>query len=197
LNKLLILDNYDSFTYNLVQIVEQHGKWAFDVVKNDEIGLIDVKQYQKILLSPGPGLPSDAGIMMSLIRQYASTKSIFGVCLGLQAIAEVFGGKLYNFEKPVHGEARKTTIINADPIFKNLPNTISVGLYHSWAVSKLNFPEDLQITALSEKKIIMALQHRSYDIHGVQFHPESIITTYGRYIIGNWLDKSLYQANNH
>ena len=191
MNKLLILDNHDSFTYNLVQLVEQHGEWDYDVVKNNEIALKEVNQYQKILLSPGPGLPSDAGIMMALIREYASTKSIFGVCLGLQAIAEVFGGRLYNFKKPVHGEARSVKIIAADPVFKDLPNTISVGLYHSWAVEKSDFPEDLQITALSEKGVIMALQHRRYDIHGVQFHPESIITAYGRHIIENWLDKNI------
>ena len=191
MNKLLILDNHDSFTYNLVQLVEQHGEWDYDVVKNNEIVLKDVNQYQKILLSPGPGLPAEAGIMMALIKEYAPIKSIFGVCLGLQAMAEVFGGRLYNFEQPVHGEARKAKIIAADPIFKNLPNTISVGLYHSWAVEKSNFPKDLQITALSEKGLIMALQHRTYDIHGVQFHPESIITAYGRNIIENWLDKAL------
>ena len=191
MNKLLILDNHDSFTYNLVQLVEQHGGWDFDVLKNNEIGLCDVSRYQKILLSPGPGLPAEAGIMKALIKEYASTKSIFGVCLGLQAIVEVFGGRLYNFEKPVHGEARKAKIIAADPIFKNLPNTISVGLYHSWAVEKSNFPEDLQITALSEKGVIMAVQHRAYDIHGVQFHPESIITAYGQNIIENWLDKAV------
>ena len=191
MNKLLILDNHDSFTYNLVQIVEQHGKWDYDVVKNNEICLKDVNQYQKILLSPGAGLPADAGIMMAIIREYALTKSIFGVCLGLQAVAEVFGGSLYNFEKPVHGEARKIKIIANDPIFKNLPNTISVGLYHSWAVAESSFPKELQITALSETGVIMALRHRNYDIHGVQFHPESIITAYGQNIIENWLDKAV------
>ena len=188
MNKLLILDNHDSFTYNLVQLVEQHGKWDFDVVKNNDIRLETVKQYQKILLSPGPGLPSEAGSMMQILEKYAASKSIFGVCLGLQAIAEAFGGRLFNFEIPVHGEARKVKIIAADPIFKNLPDTITVGLYHSWAIQKTTFPDDLQITALSEKGVIMAFQHRTYDLHGVQFHPESIITPYGKDIIWNWLD---------
>jgi len=189
LNQLLILDNHDSFTYNLVQLIEQHGKWDFDVIKNNEISIEAVKQYQKILLSPGPGLPREAGIMMNLIKEYAASKSILGVCLGHQAIAEAFGGRLFNFNKPVHGEARKIKILAADPIFANLPNTFSLGLYHSWAVQKTNFPKELQITAVSEGGVIMALQHRTYDVHGVQFHPESIITDYGKEIIWNWLNR--------
>ena len=188
MSKLLILDNYDSFTYNLVQLVEQQGGLDFDVVKNDEIDLEGINKYQKILLSPGPGLPKDAGIMPQLITTFAAKKSILGICLGHHAIAEAFGGSLYNFAQPVHGLQRKVSILENDILFKNLPNTIEVGLYHSWAVQKENFPKDLIITALSEKGVIMALQHKSFDVRGVQFHPESIMTAYGREIIWNWLD---------
>ncbi len=189
MDRLLILDNYDSFTYNLVQLVEQHGGWAFDVIKNNEISLESVNKYQKILLSPGPGLPSDAGLMDQIIHSYASEKSILGICLGHHAIAEVFGGSLYNFSQPVHGIQRKMTIINDDILFKNLPNHIEVGLYHSWAVQKENLPKELLITALSEKGVIMALRHHTYDVRSVQFHPESIMTSYGREMIWNWLGK--------
>lgn len=191
MGKLLIIDNYDSFTYNLVQLVEQHGGWDFKVIKNDEVEIEDIQNYQKILLSPGPGLPSDAGIMPQIISVYASSKSILGVCLGHHAIAEAFGGSLYNFAQPVHGLQRKVSILENDILFKNLPNTIEVGLYHSWAVQKESFPKDLIITAMSEKGVIMALQHRSFDVRGVQFHPESIMTAYGREIIWNWLSSSL------
>jgi len=189
LGKLLILDNYDSFTYNLVQLVEQQGQWNFDVIKNDKISLEEVNTYEKILLSPGPGLPSEAGIMPQVLSVYASTKSILGVCLGHHAIAEAFGGNLYNFSQPVHGIQRKTTILEDDILFKNLPQTFEVGLYHSWAVNKENFPKDLLITALSEKGVIMALKHKTYDVRGVQFHPESIMTAYGREMVWNWLNK--------
>lgn len=188
MGKLLILDNYDSFTYNLVQLVEQHGGWDFKVIKNDEIKIEEVEDYQKILLSPGPGLPSDAGIMPQILAAYAATKSILGVCLGHHAIAEAFGGSLYNFSQPVHGLQRKVSILEDDILFKNLPNSIEVGLYHSWAVQKENFPQELLITALSEKGVIMALQHKSFDVRGVQFHPESIMTAYGKEMIWNWLD---------
>ena len=189
MGKLLILDNYDSFTYNLVQLVEQQGQWNFDVIKNDKISLEEVNTYEKILLSPGPGLPSKAGLMPQILTAYASSKSILGVCLGHHAIAEAFGGNLYNFSQPVHGIQRKTTVLEDDILFKNLPQTIEVGLYHSWAVDKENFPKDLLITALSEKGVIMALKHKTYDVRGVQFHPESIMTAYGREMVWNWLNK--------
>jgi len=189
LGKLLILDNYDSFTYNLVQLVEQQGQWDFDIIKNDKISLAEVNTYEKILLSPGPGLPSKAGLMPQILTAYASSKSILGVCLGHHAIAEAFGGNLYNFSQPVHGIQRKTTVLEDDILFKNLPQTIEVGLYHSWAVDKENFPKDLLITALSEKGVIMALKHKTYDVRGVQFHPESIMTAYGREMVWNWLNK--------
>lgn len=189
MKKLLILDNYDSYTYNLVQLVEQHGGWAFEVKKNNEISLGQVNDYDKILLSPGPGLPSEAGIMPALIKEYARTKSILGVCLGHHAIAEAFGGSLYNFSQPVHGIQRKVELLAEDSIFRNIPQPFEVGLYHSWAVKKEGFPKELEMTAMSEKGVLMALRHPIYDIKGVQFHPESIMTPYGKQMIWNWLNE--------
>ncbi len=187
MGKLLVLDNYDSFTYNLVQLVEQHGGWDFDVIKNDEISLEAVSNYQKILLSPGPGLPSDAGIMPQIISSYASEKPILGICLGHHAIAQAYGASLYNFSQPVHGIQRKVTFLEEDVLFRKLPNNIEVGLYHSWAVQKEGFPKELVITAISDKGVIMALRHHIYDVRSVQFHPESMMTAYGREMIWNWL----------
>lgn len=187
--KLLILDNYDSYTYNLVQLIEQHGGWAFEVMKNDEIGVEEVDAYQKILLSPGPGLPSEAGIMPLVIQKYAATKSILGVCLGHHAIAEAFGGVLYNFSQPVHGIQRKVELLMEDSMFRDIPPTFEVGLYHSWAVKQEPFPEDLEMIAMSEKGVIMALRHKLYDLKGVQFHPESMMTPFGKQMIWNWLDE--------
>jgi anthranilate synthase component 2 len=188
MKKLLILDNYDSFTYNLVQLVEQHGGWDFHIQKNDGISLDAIEDYDKILLSPGPGLPSDAGIMPKLIEKYVSSKSILGICLGHHAIAEAFGGSLYQFLQPVHGVQRKTSILYDDIIFKNIPRTIEVGLYHSWAVQRESLPKELLITAISEKGVIMAMRHKKYDVSSLQFHPESIMTAYGRQMIWNWLE---------
>lgn len=188
MNKLLILDNYDSFTYNLVQLVDQDGRWDFDVRKNDQIGLEEIEKYEKIILSPGPGLPSEAGIMPELIKHYASQKSILGVCLGHHAIAEAFGGKLYNFNQPVHGIQRKVTLVQQESLFEGISEPFVVGLYHSWAVQQENFPKDMIITAMSEKGVIMALRHRVYDVKGVQFHPESIMTPDGKRMIENWLN---------
>jgi len=185
--KLLILDNYDSFTFNLVQLVEQHGGWSFDVRKNDEIGLEEVDQYDKILLSPGPGLPSEAGIMLALIEQYKQHKSILGVCLGHHAIAEAFGGSLYNFDQPVHGIQRRIDFLKEDDLFAGIEQNTQVGLYHSWAVNLDNFPKDLEQLAISKNGVLMALRHKQYDVKGVQFHPESIMTLEGRRIIWNWL----------
>lgn len=189
MKKLLILDNYDSYTYNLVQLVEQHGGWTFDVKKNDEINLEQVSDYAKILLSPGPGLPSEAGIMPALIERYAKTKSILGVCLGHHAIAEAFGASLYNFSQPVHGIQRKVALQSEETIFDGISQPFEVGLYHSWAVKQESFPHELEITAMSEKGVIMALRHRIYDLKGVQFHPESIMTPYGKQMIWNWLNQ--------
>lgn len=189
MKKLLILDNYDSYTYNLVQLVEQHGGWVFEVKKNDEIILSKVSDFDKILLSPGPGIPSQAGIMMDLIKEYASSKSILGICLGHHAIAEVFGGTLYNFSQPVHGIQRKVNLLREDSIFANIPQPFDVGLYHSWAVRQENFPETLEMIALSEKDVLMGLRHREYKVKGLQFHPESIMTPYGKKMIWNWLNE--------
>ena len=187
--KILVLDNYDSFTYNLVQMVEQIvGKEFVYVFKNDEISLEEVEKYDKIILSPGPGVPSEAGILLDAIKEFAPKKPILGVCLGLQAIAEAFGGKLINLNNVYHGVGISTAIIEDNAkIFNGLPSEIITGRYHSWAVDSHDFPEELQITAVDEQGIIMALQHRKYDVHAVQFHPESVLTPCGAKIFGNFL----------
>lgn len=185
--KILILDNYDSFTYNLVHIVEKITNQNVDVVRNDQISLADVEQYDKILLSPGPGIPSEAGILLDVIRTYASHKSIMGVCLGVQAIGEVFGATLLNLSDVYHGVATAINIIEPDILFDNCPNSFQAGRYHSWVVDTNSFPDDLQITATDHNGQIMALRHKTYDVRGVQFHPESILTEHGEQIIANWL----------
>ncbi len=185
--KILILDNYDSFTYNLVHIVEKITNQNIDVVRNDQISLADVEQYDKILLSPGPGIPSEAGILLDVIRTYASHKSIMGVCLGVQAIGEVFGATLLNLSDVYHGVATAINIIEPDILFDNCPNSFQAGRYHSWVVDTNSFPDDLQITATDHNGQIMALRHKTYDVRGVQFHPESILTEHGEQIIANWL----------
>ena len=187
--KILVLDNYDSFTYNLVQMVEQIvGKEFVYVFKNDEISLEEVEKYDKIILSPGPGVPNEAGILLDVIREFAPKKPILGVCLGLQAIAEAFGGKLINLNNVYHGVGISTAIIEDNvKIFSGLSSEIITGRYHSWAVDSHDFPEELQITAVDEQGIIMALQHRKYDVHAVQFHPESVLTPYGKNILENFL----------
>ncbi|MBN2237000.1 MAG: aminodeoxychorismate/anthranilate synthase component II [Bacteroidales bacterium] len=188
--KVLLLDNYDSFTYNLKQLIDQFGGIDLDVIKNDQLTIEQAKKYDKIMLSPGPGLPRDAGIMPQLIKHYAATKPILGVCLGHHAIAEAFGGKLYNFEQPVHGISRQTTVLKNDLLFKNIPLNFSVGLYHSWAVSEANFPSELEIISRSEMGVIMAIRHVEYNVKGLQFHPESIMTPNGKTMIWNWLAES-------
>ena len=187
--KILVLDNYDSFTYNLVQMVEQIvGKEFVYVFKNDEISLEEVEKYDKIILSPGPGVPSEAGILLDVIKEFAPKKPILGVCLGLQAIAEALGGKLINLNNVYHGVGISTVIIEDNAkIFSGLPSEIITGRYHSWAVDSNGFPEELQITAVDEQGIIMALQHRKYDVHAVQFHLESVLTPCGEKILGNFL----------
>lgn len=186
--KILVFDNYDSFTYNLVQMIERITDQKVDVYRNDEISLEEIEKYDKIILSPGPGIPEEAGIVLDLIKKYAPTKSILGVCLGQQAIAEAFGGNLINLSEIYHGVATssKTTRENVK-LFRNLPEEIEVGRYHSWAVNNENFPEELEITAVDNDGMIMALQHKTYDVHGVQFHPESILTPEGEMIIRNFL----------
>lgn len=194
---ILVFDNYDSFTYNLVHLVEKiiHGKVT--VCRNDQIQLEEVKAYDKIILSPGPGIPSEAGLLLSLITAYAAEKSILGVCLGHQAIGEAFGGKLVNLSTVYHGVATpiqlEATSLKyqafGNNIFKGLPDEIIVGRYHSWVISDEAFPEELEITARDRNNYIMALQHKTYDIQGVQFHPESVLTPEGEKIIRNWLSK--------
>ncbi len=186
--KILVFDNYDSFTYNLVQMIERITDQKVDVYRNDEISLEEIAKYDKIILSPGPGIPEEAGILLELIKKYAPTKSILGVCLGQQAIAEAFGGNLINLSEIFHGVATSSKTIKKDSkLFQNLPEEIEVGRYHSWAVNSENFPEELEITATDNDGMIMALQHKTYDVHGVQFHPESILTPEGEVIIRNFL----------
>ncbi len=188
--KVLVFDNYDSFTYNLVQIIERILNSKVDVVRNDEISLAEIGKYDKIILSPGPGIPEEAGILLDLIKEYASTKSILGVCLGQQAIAEAFGGSLINLTEIFHGVATSADLVKNDTkLFKNLSSGLEVGRYHSWAVNPENFPDELEITAIDKDGMIMALQHKNYDVHGVQFHPESILTPDGETIIRNFLNQ--------
>ncbi|OWK97514.1 glutamine amidotransferase [Kaistella haifensis DSM 19056] len=185
--KILVLDNYDSFTYNLVQMIEQIVNEKIDVFRNDKISLEEVEKYDKIILSPGPGIPEEAGILLELIKKYAPTKSIFGVCLGQQAIAEAFGGTLINLSEIYHGVATESTQINEHKLFKNLPETLEVGRYHSWAVNPENFPDELEITSVDKNGMIMSLKHKNYDVHAVQYHPESILTPKGKQILENFL----------
>ena len=186
--KILVFDNYDSFTYNLVQIIEQIVNEKVDVFRNDQIPLQDIEKYDKIILSPGPGIPEEAGILLELIKKYAPTKSIFGVCLGQQAIAEAFGGSLINLSEIYHGVATESIQINAHQIFNSLPETLEVGRYHSWAVNPDDFPVELEITSVDKNGMIMSLKHKSYDVHAVQYHPESILTPDGKKILENFLN---------
>ncbi len=185
--KILVLDNYDSFTYNLVQMIEQIVNDKIDVFRNDKISLEEIEKYDKIILSPGPGIPEEAGILVSLIKKYAPAKSIFGVCLGQQAIAEAFGGTLINLSEIYHGVATESKQISEHKIFKDLPGTLEVGRYHSWAVNPENFPDELEITSVDKNGMIMSLKHKNYDVHAVQYHPESILTPKGKQILENFL----------
>jgi anthranilate synthase component 2 len=212
--RILVFDNYDSFTYNLVHLVERILHQKVDVYRNDQIPLEKVKEYDKIILSPGPGIPEEAGLLLPIIKEYASTKSILGVCLGHQAIGEAFGGKLVNLSEVYHGVATPVRIVSRQSavssrqsavgsrqsavgpnaslithysLFKDLPEEFDAGRYHSWIVSDENFPKELEVTARDENNFIMALQHRTYDVQGVQFHPESVLTPRGEDILKNWL----------
>lgn len=192
MNKILIIDNYDSFTYNLLHAVKSLGCNEVDVVRNDKVELSSVAKYDKIILSPGPGIPEEAGLLLPVIEQYAETKSILGVCLGHQAIGVVFGAALENIPFVFHGVQTKVKITGSDYLFTGLPEEFLVGRYHSWIVSGKDFPSDLEITALDEAGSIMAMKHKRYDLHGVQFHPESILTPEGIRIMGNFLE---YERN--
>jgi anthranilate synthase component 2 len=186
--RILVFDNYDSFTYNLVHLVEKILHQKVEVFRNDQIPLEDVKGYDKIILSPGPGIPSEAGLLLPLIREYAPTKSILGVCLGHQAIGEAFGATLVNLTQVYHGVATPVRITDAKAdLFRGLPATLEVGRYHSWVIGDEGFPGELEVTARDEKDMIMALQHKRYDVRGVQFHPESVLTPLGENILKNWL----------
>ena len=190
--KILVFDNYDSFTYNLVHLVEKIIHEKVDVYRNDQIALENVAIYDKIILSPGPGIPVEAGLLLDLIKTYAASKSILGVCLGHQAIAEAFDGQLINLETVFHGVATKIKINNRQPatgknLFDELPAEIEVGRYHSWIVSDEHFPAALEVTARDDNGFIMALQHKIFDVKGVQFHPESVLTPDGEKIMRNWL----------
>lgn len=184
--KIAIIDNYDSFTYNLSHLVKELGA-EVTVMRNDQFAMNDLQAYDKIILSPGPGIPAEAGLLLDVIRTYAGKKPMLGVCLGHQAIGEVFGAELTNLSEVYHGVQTEGTQLGNDPIFATLPTRIAMGRYHSWVVSREQFPQCLEITALSDDGMIMALRHKQYNIHGIQFHPESVLTPQGRTIINNWL----------
>lgn len=184
--KIVIIDNYDSFTYNLSHLLKELGA-EVEVVRNDKFELDDLEQYDKIVLSPGPGIPSEAGLLLDVIRTYAGRKPILGVCLGHQAIGEVFGASLENLKEVYHGVQTEGTQLGNDYIFDGLPERVMMGRYHSWVVAKDSVPESLEVTAMSDDGEIMAMRHRQYDIHGIQFHPESVLTLEGKTIVGNFL----------
>lgn len=193
--KTILIDNYDSFTYNLAHLVKELGA-DVDVLRNDKFRLEELEMYDKIILSPGPGIPEEAGLLTDVIRTYAGRKPMLGVCLGEQAIGEAFGGKLTNLKEVFHGvqteillneKCSGSIVLERDYIFEGLPDRIPVGRYHSWVVDTERFPETLAVTATSPEGHIMALKHREYDIHGIQFHPESVLTPDGKTIVKNWL----------
>lgn len=187
--KIVVLDNYDSFTYNLVHLIEKITGNTPAVYRNDEIAIEALDNFDAIVLSPGPGLPNEAGILKEAIKCYAKTKPIFGVCLGLQAITEVFGGKLENLDTVYHGVATTMTVLkNNAVIYKNMPKTFEAARYHSWIASKNNFPNELEITAVDANGAIMSVQHKTYKISAVQYHPESILTPLGEEIVKNFIN---------
>jgi anthranilate synthase component 2 len=188
--KILVLDNYDSFTYNLVHILRELGYGpSMEVYRNDKISLEQVDDFDKILLSPGPGIPEEAGIMLDLIEKYGPAKSILGICLGHQGIAEVYGASLYNMSKVLHGVATDIVLLDdQEPVFRGVPKEIEVGRYHSWAVVPDSVIGDLRITARDEDQEVMAIRHSKFDVVGLQFHPESVLTIYGKQMIRNWIE---------
>ena len=187
--KIVVLDNYDSFTYNLVHLIEKITGNTPTVYRNDEISVEALNSFDMLVLSPGPGLPNEAGILNDVIKTYAKTKPIFGVCLGLQAITEVFGGKLENLESVYHGVATTMKVVKSDAvIYKNMPQTFDAARYHSWIASSINFPNELEITAVDNNGAIMSIQHKNYKISAVQYHPESILTPMGETIVKNFIN---------
>lgn len=187
MKKIVVIDNYDSFTYNLVHYLEELN-CEVTVYRNDEFELNELLPFDGIVLSPGPGIPKDAGLLNQVIATYFTSKKILGICLGQQAIGEFFGGTLINLDKVFHGVSTTISVIVDDEIlFKNLPKEISVGRYHSWVVNPIDFPEDLEITSIAENGEIMSVRHRNYNVKGVQFHPESILTPHGKTILQNWI----------
>jgi len=188
--KIVVIDNYDSFTYNLVHAIKKISGLPVDVFRNDEIALEDLDQYDKIVLSPGPGVPVEAGLLLDIIRRYAPTKSVLGVCLGHQAIGEAFGGSLTNMNRVLHGIATPvTTTENKTDLYNGLTDTFQAGRYHSWIVNESDLPECLKVTAYDDKGMIMSMRHTEYDVEGVQFHPESVLTPLGEVMITNWLKR--------
>ncbi len=187
MKKILLIDNYDSFTYNLVHLINALGH-EVDVRRNDAITIREAEAYDKILLSPGPGIPSEAGLLLEIVRHCAPTKSILGVCLGHQAIGEIFGANLVNLKQVHHGVASQIEVVGNDPLFSGLGSSFEAGRYHSWAVSRDGFPDELEVTALDDSGEIMALRHKKFDVKGVQFHPESVLTPAGIKIMQNWLE---------
>ncbi len=188
---ILIIDNYDSFTYNLYHLAEavMPAKSRIRVLRNDALSIQEAAQYDKIIISPGPGLPKDAGISCEVIRELSGEKSILGVCLGHQAIAEAFGGKLLNLPTVLHGKAINTRVTDRmEPLFRGCPARFDTGRYHSWVIDPESLPKDLRVTAMDEKGLIMAISHKNFDIKGVQFHPESVMTQVGRQMLSNWIN---------
>lgn len=188
MKKIIILDNYDSFTYNLVHIIRELG-YDIDIFRNDKISVEQVSAYDKIILSPGPGIPDEAGILKTVVRELGASKSILGVCLGHQGVAEVYGASLFNIPNVLHGVTSKMEVLNSkEKLFKGLPNCFNVTHYHSWAVSPDSIPADVEVTAVNADGLIMAIAHRNHDVRGVQFHPESIMTEHGKAIMKNWIE---------
>ncbi len=186
---ILVIDNYDSFTYNLVHAIKKISGLPVDVFRNDEISLEEIEKYDKIVLSPGPGIPAEAGLLLEIIKTYAAKKSILGVCLGQQAIAEAFGGSIYNLNRVFHGVATLVKLTqNKSVLFTGLPETFEVGRYHSWIVNEEDLPECFEITSYDAEGQVMSLKHKKFNLEGVQFHPESVLTPLGEKIIENWLN---------
>jgi anthranilate synthase component 2 len=189
MKKILVIDNYDSFTYNLVHYIEKLTGLTPSVFRNDMIALDNIGSYDKILLSPGPGVPEDAGICIDLVKQYGPSKSILGICLGHQAICEAFGGKIFNLSNVYHGVATPVSLTDSgEPLFNNIPSTIIAGRYHSWAAIDEGLPDELTVTCRDESGIIMGISHKIYDVRGLQFHPESVLTENGMDILNNWIN---------